>query len=596
MAGRDLDDPPGRQWPARGAEASIYAERARWLGLPFAGEFNVGRATVEAVSVAAVRNGTFAMSQIGERVAFVAPEENALPALARWLEAYPEIGVRLRIATPTAIRAALMQSGAASYLREAINRLSRLYPDLSARRLATRDQVAFLFLALGLLAAAIVFWPNPTLITVNLIGSCFFFGVTVLRFIAAGLVSRHKVEDFIADRSDDDLPVYSVLVPLYREAALVGELIAALDQIDWPADRLDIKLIVEADDTETVAAVAMAVDGAPYEIIAVPPAEPRTKPKALAFALPFARGSLVTIYDAEDRPHPQQLRQAHSVFNAADARLACLQASIVIDNQRDSFLARMFAIEYSTLFDGLFPALVDLGLPLPLGGTSNHFRREALDAVGGWDPFNVTEDADLGIRLARFGYRSATISLPTYEEAPARLMPWLRQRTRWFKGWLQTWLVHMRKPVKFARQVGLRQFIGFNLVGTGMIVSVIIHPIYLATLLIVATDPLHLWRDGSLVTAAIVGLNLFNLAAGYLAMTSLAGRTLSLRGRADEMPALIGLPIYWLLMSLAAYRAIWQLVTRPHLWEKTPHPLRGQGRRAIGRRQVPLLAAAPERS
>jgi hypothetical protein len=152
----------------------------------------------------------------------------------------------------------------------------------------------------------------------------------------------------------------------------------------------------------------------------------------------------------------------------------------------------------------------------------------------------------------------------------------------------------MRNPFKFARQIGLRQFVGFNLVGTGMIVSVMIHPIYLATLLVVATDPFHLWRDGSLVTAAVIGLNLFNLVAGYLAMAALARRTLSLRGRSDEMPALIGLPIYWLLMSLAAYRAIWQLFRRPHLWEKTPHVGRSPAAHTIGwRRQIPLLAAEP---
>jgi cellulose synthase/poly-beta-1,6-N-acetylglucosamine synthase-like glycosyltransferase len=593
MAGRDPDDPLARR-QARGEEMSVYAERARRLGIPFTREPDVGHAAGDAASVAAVRNGTFAMSQTGERIAFVAPQEESLPALARWLDAYPEIGARLRIATPTAIRSALIESGGAIYVREAINRLSTRYPSLSAQRLATKSQIAFFIAAFGLLAGALAYWPSPTLVAINVIGSSFFFGVTVLRFIAAGFVVKNSSGDFVAERNDDeDLPVYSVLVPLYREATIVGELVAALDAIDWPTDRLDIKLIVEADDADTVAAVEAATNGAPYEIIVVPPAEPRTKPKALAFALPFARGEFVTIYDAEDRPHPQQLRQAHFVFAAADPDLACLQASILIDNPRDSFLARMFSIEYSALFDGLLPTLAGLGLPLPLGGTSNHFRREALDAIGGWDPFNVTEDADLGIRLARFGYRSATVSLPTWEEAPARLMPWLRQRTRWFKGWMQTWLVHMRNPFKFARQIGLRQFIGFNLIGTGMIVSVIIHPIYLATLLVVATDPLLLWRDGSLITAAIVGLNLFNLAAGYLAMASLAGRALSLRGRADEMPALIGLPIYWLLMSFASYRAIWQLIRRPHLWEKTPHLGRGQGRRALGRRQIPLLKPAP---
>jgi len=235
MAGRDPDDPLARRQP-RGEEMSVYAERARRLGIPFTREPDVGRAAADAASVAAVRNGTFAMSHTGERIAFVAPQEESLPALARWLDAYPEIGARLRVATPTAIRTALVVSGGAIYVREAINRLSTRYPSLSAQRLATRSQIAFFVAAFGLLAGALAYWPSPTLVAVNVIGSSFFFGVTVLRFIAAGFVAKQSPDDFVAERRDDDndLPVYSVLVPLYREAAIVGELIAALDTIDWP--------------------------------------------------------------------------------------------------------------------------------------------------------------------------------------------------------------------------------------------------------------------------------------------------------------------------------------------------------------------------
>ncbi len=309
----------------------------------------------------------------------------------------------------------------------------------------------------------------------------------------------------------------------------------------------------------------------------MPAAEPRTKPKALQYALAFARGDFVTVYDAEDRPHPGQLAEAYATFRRSSSRLACLQAPLVIDNTDKGALARLFAIEYATLFDGLLPALAAFDLPLPLGGTSNHFRLGALVRAGGWDPYNVTEDADLGIRLARFGYRSATITLPTLEEAPATLRPWLRQRTRWFKGWLQTWLVHMRHPLRLWRQIGLRRLIAFNLIGLGMLVSAIAHPLFLATPFVIAANPLRMWQSGDLLVAAMVGVNLFNLVAGYLAVALLARRTLALRGRGREMPALFGLPIYWLLMGAACLLAMAQLVARPHYWEKTPHI----GRRAV---------------
>jgi cellulose synthase/poly-beta-1,6-N-acetylglucosamine synthase-like glycosyltransferase len=360
-------------------------------------------------------------------------------------------------------------------------------------------------------------------------------------------------------------------VPLYREARIVPELLAALDALDWPRDRLDIKLIVEGADAPTVAAVRAAVDGPPYEVVVVPSAAPQTKPKALAYALPFVRGEFVTVYDAEDRPHPRQLRQAFAVFSKSSVNLACLQSPVLIDNGGDSVLARLFAAEYAGLFDGLLPALADLGMPLPLGGTSNHFRRSVLEAVGGWDPFNVTEDADIGIRLARFGYTVSTLDLPTLEEAPARLGPWLRQRTRWFKGWMQTWLVHTRQPVRLVGDLGWRGFLGFNLTGTGIIVSALIHPVYLATLVVMAIDPVALLGSGGLFDYAVVGVNLFNLVAGYVGAILLSLRALSLRGREAEARVLVFLPVYWLLMSLASYRALFELIMRPHYWEKTPH-------------------------
>jgi cellulose synthase/poly-beta-1,6-N-acetylglucosamine synthase-like glycosyltransferase len=209
---------------------------------------------------------------------------------------------------------------------------------------------------------------------------------------------------------------------------------------------------------------------------------------------------------------------------------------------------------------------------LPLGGTSNHFRREALEEVGGWDPFNVTEDADLGVRLARFGYHTATITLPTLEEAPPTLRVWLNQRTRWFKGWLQTWLVHTRRPVTTVRQLGWRGVLGFNLTATGLLVSALIHPVYVVTLVVAAINPLQLMGDGGIIATSIVAMNIFNLIAGYASVVLLSLRALRLRRRPLQ-PAwvLVFLPVYWILMSFACYRALGQLVRRPHFWDKTPH-------------------------
>ena len=206
---------------------------------------------------------------------------------------------------------------------------------------------------------------------------------------------------------------------------------------DYPPEKLDVKLVVEGDDAETRAAIERCASRIPIEVLVVPAAGPRTKPKALNVALPFVRGAFTVIYDAEDRPEAGQLRRALQAFVGAGEELACVQACLAIDNTSDSWLARLFTGEYAGQFDVFLPGIAALRLPLPLGGSSNHFRTATLRELGGWDAYNVTEGADLGMRLARFGYRTAIIDSTTYEEAPAQFLPWLRQRTRWFKGWMR---------------------------------------------------------------------------------------------------------------------------------------------------------------
>ena len=453
-------------------------------------------------------------------------------------------------------------------LRAAVTRVESVGASFSARRTFTAPQVAAFVLVIGAVAAALAAWPAATILGLELCAAAFFFAVSFVRYVAATTITRCVPPRL--PRRIRNVPVYTLLVPLRDEAHMIPQVVAALDRLRWPRDRLDIKLVIDADDHATLAAARAIATAAPYEVIEVPPGGPRTKPMALQYALCFARGALVTVYDAEDRPHPLQLVEAYVAFCGAGPDLACLQAPLAIDNAGRSKLAALFAIEYAALFDGLLPALVKLRLPLPLGGTSNHFRRAALEAVGAWDPYNVTEDADLGIRLTRFGYRTGTLTLPTFEEAPERLGPWLRQRTRWQKGWLQTWLVHMRHPIRLRRQIGLRQMAGFNALGLGMIVSMLAHPLFLATPVILVLEPGRFWGHGPGV-AALAGIALFNLAFGYATMAMLAARALVLRRRETLAPYIWLLPLYWLLMGLASLLALGELLFRPHRWNKTPH-------------------------
>jgi len=264
-------------------------------------------------------------------------------------------------------------------------------------------------------------------------------------------------------RSDGPLPLYTVLVPLYREAAVVPHLLRALERIDYPRGRLEVLLIVESVDRETQDALAEAVLASHMRILVVPDGQPRTKPRALQYALQFAHGDYVVVYDAEDVPEPDQLRRALAALQAAPDRLGCLQAQLNIYNSRTSWLTRgimaqtpglcaiipltrQFTIEYTALFDAILPTLEHLELPVPLGGTSNHFPRAVLDGVGGWDPYNVTEDADLGIRLARAGWHVGVLRSTTWEEAPPTFAVWRGQRTRWLKGWMQNFDPYEKLP------------------------------------------------------------------------------------------------------------------------------------------------------
>ncbi len=349
----------------------------------------------------------------------------------------------------------------AAALEDACYDLARRQPHRSAKRPLYVTQGLAFTAANAAFAWAATKAPLLTFDVVHVIAFVIFSAAILIRLFAAA--SLEPILFRLA--APAQFPTYTILCPLYREAAVVPDLIAALSRLDYPTDALDILLLVEADDSETVSASQAAADGASHiKVINIPPCRPRTKPKALNVGLAEARGSLVAVYDAEDRPHPQQLRAAIAAFEEGGETLACVQAPLSIDNTEASWISRQFAAEYAIQFREMLPLLARLNLPLPLGGTSNHFRTETLRRAGGWDPFNVTEDANLGYRLARDGYRIDVIGPPTLEEAPVTLGAWLNQRTRWIKGHMQTWLVLMRDPIGCARQMGLRAFASVQLV------------------------------------------------------------------------------------------------------------------------------------
>ena len=337
--------------------------------------------------------------------------------------------------SPGALRRAAHAKLKHRFAAEARTHLNDRFPIYSAKTVMTAWQGGIIGAGTVLLFTALLFATSAALVAAHIFFSLFFLGCVALR-IAASNSNPPTPPPNLEQIPPSMLPFYSVLVALHQEAEIVPQLIAALDRLQWPKSKLEIKLLCEADDRETLAAIARVRLPSHFEVIEVPPGLPRTKPKALSYGLQMIKGDYVVLYDAEDRPHPLQLLEAWRRFADEGEDLACVQAPLHITNGHHGLIPLLFAFEYSALFRGLLPWLSGRRALLPLGGTSNHFRVEALEEVGGWDPYNVTEDADLGLRLVRFGYHTATISLPTLEDAPESLSVWLPQRTRWFKGWL----------------------------------------------------------------------------------------------------------------------------------------------------------------
>ncbi len=458
-------------------------------------------------------------------------------------------------------------------LRKATNELFETSPQLSAKYRVTILQTLATLLFMAFVFAGFVFLPMSFgFLALNAAVGIFFLSVIALRLFCLLPERRSRVR---AGKilNEPDLPVYTVLVPVFRETAVLAQLLRALSRLNYPTGKLDIKIIVE----ETDLAMRRALGGyelpAHFETIIVPPGMPQTKPRALNYALQFARGSLLTIYDAEDIPEPNQLRAAARKFSGGQGNLACLQAKLAFFNSDENWLTQQFTAEYATLFGLILPALARYGLPLPLGGTSNHFRTDVLLKVGGWDPYNMTEDADLGLRLARAGYRTGVVESLTYEEASAQYPNWLRQRARWLKGFMQTWLVHMRDPAMITRELGAVGFWVLQSCTAGIFVSALFHPLLL--LLTIAQFAIlpHPSPGASPLLIALGGLNLAVFVLGYGVAMIAANQALRRQGMMGWWFTLATMPFYWLLMSAAAWLALWQLIFSPHTWNKTEHGL-----------------------
>jgi cellulose synthase/poly-beta-1,6-N-acetylglucosamine synthase-like glycosyltransferase len=360
----------------------------------------------------------------------------------------------------------------------------------------------------------------------------------------------------------------SILVPLFREEVMAGTLVKRLSRLTYPKSLLDVVLVLEAGDTTTRETLKATRLPPWMRTITVPPGEVTTKPRALNYAFRFTRGEIVGIYDAEDAPAPDQIDRVVAHFSRAPPEVGCLQGILDYYNPRANWMSRCFTVEYASWFRVLLPGLSRMGLAVPLGGTTVFFRRTALEEVCGWDAHNVTEDADLGIRLARFGYRTELIASVTREEANNRLWPWIRQRSRWLKGYGLTWWVHSRRPLALWRDLGPRRFVGMQVLFLTTLFQFALAPVLWSFWLILAGLPHPL--EAHLTREAILGLTVVFLSAEGLSLAiGLAALARSPHG--GLFPWVPTLFAYYPLGTVAIYKALWEVVSRPFFWDKTTH-------------------------
>ncbi len=466
-------------------------------------------------------------------------------------------------------------------------------PDQSAVKVLYPKQKYFIIGAIGAVTVAAVINPLVTFMVL-------FAAISIGYFIVNPIKIYISIRGFKGGRAptritrgemlwtrDEDFPVYTVLIPVFREASILANNMRNMYHLNYPKDKLDIKILMEERDEETIneakalglfGSIEKYVEGIPkeeysdflkiFDPIIIPGAKVTTKPRACNYGLLRARGELCVIYDAEDNPDPDQLRKAAIVFLRSPEEVVCLQSKLNFYNADENIITKWFSIEYSNWYEFYLQGLDWIDAPMPLGGTSNHFRRSGLDELGRWDPYNVTEDADLGIRLSRKKLKTELIDSTTLEEATITPKAWIVQRSRWYKGYLQTYLVHMREPRKIYRDLGWKRFVKFQLTfGTSAFIP-LINPILWVILAVTYAAPAYF---GWLVPSYLGPICLFNLTIGNLAyLTIYVASCLRLK-KYRYIPYALTMPVYWALMSFASWRGFFQLIRNPYHWDKTKH-------------------------
>ena len=444
------------------------------------------------------------------------------------------------------------------------------------QRFSFLQSIIFLLLLAGIAMCFYLNWRTSLIVTMLVVTLCYFADLLFDFFVICRSFMKgreiHVSKEEMKKVIDIMWPKYTILCPLYKEAQILPQFLTGIENLDYPKEQLQVLLLLEEDDKDTIAYVTSAQLPSYVTTLVVPQSLPKTKPKACNYALSFTIGDYVVIFDAEDIPDPKQLKKAVLAFAKSDEKVACIQAKLNYYNSHQNILTRLFTSEYSLWFDLFLPGLQSIRAPIPLGGTSNHFRTSQLKELKGWDSFNVAEDADLGMRLAKYGYKTAIVDSTTMEEANSNVFSWIRQRSRWMKGYIQTYFVFMRKPL--TRKTSLITPFFAQLILAGRVLSALINPIMWGTTIIYflfqrqSSGFIHMLFPSWVFYLGIISFLFGNFLYTYYYLIGIIKRK-------NWSLALFTpfVPLYWLLISLATIVAVIEIVVKPHHWHKTAHGL-----------------------
>lgn len=491
---------------------------------------------------------------------------------------YAESRLGMPVVTKLALPAALRHRQEAVYRQQLVQVSSALLqaqaPESSAHIMLSRHQKIGL-VALGVLLVALIAVMRDAfpIAVAGAIVALYAAVVTFRVYVTAHAARSRSLVSPTREQIEalTEFPVYTILLPLFREGGVLPQLVKACSELEYPPSKLDIKLLLEEDDRETRKVVEHTELPFNFDVLVVPAEGPRTKPKACNYGLQFARGEFCVIFDAEDVPPPDQLKKALSAFRSAGLDVGCVQARLDYYNPDQNLITKWFTLEYTMWFKLFLPGLVDLGLPVPLGGSSNHFPTDLLRKLDAWDPNNVTEDADLGMRLHQRGYRTLLMESTTLEEANSEFVNWMRQRSRWGKGYFVSWLVLMRTPLRLWRCMGWGGALAMQLTLGGTF-GVALLNLFLWMLtglwLLARFDFIQYLFPGWIYYLGMVEMLFGNFAFLYLGLW-----TARVRGMYELNHAALLMPIYWAMGGIAMIKSAVQTISRPQFWEKTRHGL-----------------------